>query len=99
MSFLVPSPTSDRTTVTASSQQFSFTMVAGQIYVVTASVAAYLAQGSNPTASAADGSTYIAAGESVVITGNFGAKLAIIRAGAADGEATMTLASLTNAGR
>lgn len=99
MSFLVPSPISDRTTVTAASQQFSFTMVAGEVYVLTSSVAAYILQGSNPTAAAADGSTYITAGDSIVITANFGAKLAIIRAGAVDGEATLTKALVTTTGR
>lgn len=91
MSFPVPTTTSDRSTVTAASQQFSFSMTAGQYYVVTSTIGAYILQGANPTASAADNNTYIAAGQSVLIDGSIGAKLAIIREGSSDGAATMTL--------
>lgn len=94
MPTFVPTPFSDRTTVTAASQQFSQTMVAGEYYVLTSSIGCYILQGSNPTASAADLNTYIAAGQSVPIDGSIGAKLAIIRAGASDGEATLTRAKL-----
>ncbi len=90
MSFPVPTTTSDRSTVTASSQQFSPTMVAGEFWVLTSSIACYILQGANPTAAAADTNTYVAAGESVMIAGALGAKLAIIRAGSSDGEATLT---------
>ncbi len=93
MSFPVPTTTSDRSTVTASSQQFSPTMVNGEFWILTSSIACYILQGSNPTAAAADGSTYVAAGESVIISGQLGAKLAIIRAGSSDGEATLTKAA------
>lgn len=89
---IVPTTNSDRSTVTAASQQFSFSMAAGQMYVLTSSIACYILQGSNPTAAAADGSTYVAANESVLIYGGLGAKLAIIRAGSSDGEATLTRA-------
>ncbi len=91
MSYPVPTATSDRTTVTSSSQQFSFTMVAGEFYVVTSTIGAYILQGTNPTAAAADNNTYIGPNQSVMIDGAAGAKLAIIREGSSDGAATMTL--------
>ena len=90
MSYVIPTPVSDRSTVTSASQQFSFTMNDDEFYVVTSTIGAYILQGSNPTASAADNNTYIAAGQSVLISGSLGAKLAIIREGAVDGAATMT---------
>lgn len=65
-------------------------MASGEYYVVTSTVGAYILQGSNPTAAAADNNTYIAAGQSILIDARCGAKLAIIREGGSDGAATMT---------
>ncbi len=93
MSYPVPTASSDRKTVTSSSQQFDTTMAAGEFYVMTSTVSCYIAQGSNPTAAASDGSTIISAGESVLIDATIGAKLAIIRIGSSDGEATLTRVS------
>lgn len=90
MSYPVPTAVSDRKTVTAASQQFDTTLADGSFYVMTSTVSCYIAQGSNPTASAADNSTIISAGQSVLIDGKIGAKLAIIRIGSSDGEATLT---------
>lgn len=94
MSFLVPTPFSDRTTVTSTSQVFSQSMVAGEYYVLTSDIACYILQGAAPTASAADLNTYVAAGQSVPIDGGIGTKLAIIRVGSSDGVATLTRAKL-----
>lgn len=93
MSYLVPTATSDRKTVTAASQQFDTTMAAGEHYVMTSTVSCYIAQAANPTAAPSDGSTIIFAGQSVLIDGQVGAKLAIIRIGSSDGEATLTRAA------
>lgn len=90
MSFPIPvAAASVRTTVTASSQQFG-AMVADNYYVLTSSIACYIKQGTNPTATAGDGSTIVGAGVPTIISGDQGAKLAIIRIGASDGEATLT---------
>lgn len=90
MSYPVPTTSSDRKTVTVASQQFDTTLASGEFFVMTSTVSCYIAQGANPTASAADGSTIISAGQSVLIEGDLGAKLAIIRIGSSDGEATLT---------
>ncbi len=87
------SSNSDRKTVTGSSAQFDTSMAAGEFYVFTTSVAAYIAQGSNPTADAADGSVLIGKGQSCMIDGRLGAKLAVKRA-TEDGEATLTRAKI-----
>lgn len=91
---VVPTTSSDYKTVTSSSQQFDTTMAAEEFYVFTSSVACYIAQGANPTAAAADGSTILGAGQSCMIDGRIGAKLAVKRIGSVDGEATLTRAKI-----
>lgn len=98
MSFPIPTTVSYRSTVTSSSQVFSVAMATGEWYVFTSTVACYIKQGApTPTASAADGSTIISAGESVIIKGDLGSKLAVIRIGTTDGEATLTKALFQSA--
>jgi hypothetical protein len=86
--------TSDRKTVTSTSAQFDTTMAAGEFYVFTTTVAAYIKQGANPvTATAADASVLIGPGQSCLIDGGIAAKLAVLRA-TEDGEATLTRAKI-----
>lgn len=90
MSFPVPvAGSSVRTTVTVASQQISLADPAG-FYQFTTTVACYVAQGANPTASAANGSQIVGPNESLIVSAAQGAKLAVIRIGAVDGEATLT---------
>lgn len=92
MSTPVPvTSTADYKTVSSPAVQFDTSMDTDEYWVFTPSVACFIAQGSNPTASAGDGSTYVAAGESVLIHGYLGAKLSVIRA-SSDGVATLTRA-------
>lgn len=92
---ITPVPaTSDRQTVTSSAVTFDTTMASGEFWVFTTSVAAYIKQGSAPTASAADGSTLIGAGQSCLIEGVLGAKLSVIYE-SIDGVATLTRAKVT----
>lgn len=70
------------------------TMAAGQFWVFEASVACYINQGANPTAAAADGNVYLGPNEPIIIDGSVGAKLAVIRAGADDGECTIVRAKM-----
>lgn len=64
-------------------------MQPGELYVLTCSVAAWVAQGSNPTASAADGNIYVPADTPTLIDGTQGEKLAVLRVGSNDGVATL----------
>lgn len=91
MSYPVPVTSSAlRLVIDAVAASFTATMLDDQFFVFTPSVACYIAQGAAPTASAANGSTYVAAGESVLIDGGVGAKLSVIRAGGDDGFGTLT---------
>lgn len=69
--------------VTDTSQQFgqiaSADLAATDVAVFTCDTDCYIAQGANPTASGADGSQLIPAGQPVLIDGAQGAKLAVIR--------------------
>lgn len=86
--------TSDRQTVTLSSVNFDTTLASGTFYVFTTTVAAYIKQGTGAqTATAGDASVLIGAGQSCLIDGALGTKVAVIRA-TADGEATLTTAKI-----
>lgn len=86
----------NRKTYSSTSVTFDTVMLVDWYYVFTATTPCYIAQHATaPVASVGDGSTYIPAGASVLIFGAIGAKLAVIRAGAVDGEATLTAAVLT----
>jgi hypothetical protein len=82
---------SDKIDVTNASTQFATlnAMAAGQRFRFISTTACWIKQAANPTASAAAGSMYVAAGELVNVKGDHGAKLAVIRA-SADGIATLT---------
>ena len=85
---------SDRKTYSGVSVTFDASMAANEVCVFTASTMCYIAQHADtPVASAADGSVLIQAGESVMIWGALGAKLAVIRE-SADGAATLTKAAV-----
>lgn len=77
-----------RSTVTASAQQLG-AMAATRSYLFTSTVACYVKQGANPTATAGDASMLVAAGGSVFLWGGDGTKISVIRA-TADGECTLT---------
>lgn len=81
--------TSKRSTVTATSQQINIPMLTNRLYALTSTTACYIKQGANPTATAGDASSLVAAGGTVVVHGGDGAVLAVIRA-SADGECTLT---------
>ena len=82
---------SDYNTVTAASQQL-VAMTAGRTYRFVSSVDAYVAVGTNPTASAADNSHYVAAGRELLVRAVATNDLvAVIRVGGADGVCTLSL--------
>lgn len=90
----IPIPsTSARLAVGIASAQFSLVLADGSYYVYTATVGTWIAQGANPTASAAAGSMFVPANTLLTIAGLVGAKLAVIRA-SVDGDASLTLLSV-----
>ena len=95
--FPVPVPgTSAHISVTDAAAKFSTVMAAGEAWLFTASIDCYIKQGtSDVTASAADGSTLVAAGAGVVIEGALGAYLSALRVGSTSGVATLTQVGLT----
>ncbi len=89
---LVPEITeSAYSTVLVGSAQFATVMAAGELFEFCSTVACYIAQGANPTASAGAGSMYVPANRPIVIDPAYaaGVKLAVIRA-VGDGSATLT---------
>lgn len=90
MSYPVPTTSSDFQSVGASEVDFDTTMASGEYFVFSTSTDCFIKQGAAPVAaSAADGSTFVGAGQSVLIDGALGAKLSVIR-NTADGKATLT---------
>lgn len=83
---------SDQLDVEATSAQFATIddMAADRFYRYCCTVPSWIAQGADPTASAAAGNMFVDAGEVVLIDGALGAKLAAIREGGSDGKATLT---------
>lgn len=81
--------TSKTVTVDGTSQQFDLDMGANEFWMFVSATACYIAQGANPTASAADGSVYVPANVIIPINGRAGAKLAVIQA-ASGGLASLT---------
>ena len=84
---------SETENVTAVSAAYAMALAPGRYYVFVSSTACWIKQGAAPTASAADGSMYVPAGVVVVLSGNDGVALAVIR-DAADGKASLTPARL-----
>lgn len=80
---------SDSVAVDGTSRQFAPTMADGQTWRYCASVATWIAQSANPTATAADGSMFVPAGVEILIDGGAGAKLAVIQ-DSVGGVATLT---------
>lgn len=81
---------SDLKVVAGTETDFDTAMAVTDLFVFTCDIDAYIAQGAAPVAaSAADGSMFVPAGMPVVIDGAQGAKLSVIRKGAADGVATL----------
>ena len=95
MAHLLITSLADEVAVGAGSVQFgtllmTTTGVVGQNrYQYVANVASWIAQGSNPTATAGAGSTYVPAGVIVLLDGHLGAKLAVIQDGSG-GKASLT---------
>ena len=90
MSYPVPvTAFADHQTVTITSATFDTVMESGKLYLFASSVDCYIAQGDTPTASAADGSTFVPAGHVTLIDGRIAAKLAVVR-DTEDGAATLT---------
>lgn len=90
----VPTPTSFHTSVTGTSQQIDAGMEPDTYWVFTSSVPCLIKQGDDPTAAASDGSTFLGAGQSVMLDGSAGSTLAVIRVGGTSGEATLTRAKV-----
>lgn len=89
MSYPVPvTASAEYLAVSTTADEFVTEMEADQYFVFTCSVPCYIAQGETPTASAADGSTYVGAGESVLIDGTIGPYLSVL--GTTAGVATLT---------
>lgn len=87
---VVPCAASDYSTVTSSNQVFGISLSRGNLYLFTSTVACFITQHADtPVASAAAGSILVPAGTSILIHGNQGAKVAVIR-DTADGKATLT---------
>jgi hypothetical protein len=80
--------TSVRQTVTASAAQLG-AMEGKRTYAFSTTVACYVKQGVNPTATAGDGSALVPAGATIYVSGLDGAVLSVVRA-TADGECTLT---------
>lgn len=89
---LVPvAGSSAKVTVEATEEDFGTTMANGELYVFTADVDARIKQGAAPlAATAGDGSMFVKAGMPVLIDGNQGAKLSVLRKDT-DGVATLQL--------
>ncbi len=85
--------TSDVKSVTNVAAQFDAEMGLGQWWMFSSTTACFIAQGANPTASAADGSVAVAAGQVVMLLGTHGAKLSVVRQ-SADGVASLCKAQL-----
>lgn len=92
---IIPTPSSAFLTVSGSSQQFATTLVAAdeQYFVLSTATDLYFLQGANPTATAGANSTFLAAGQSCLVDGRQGAKLAVIQS-TAGGGATLTRVSI-----
>jgi hypothetical protein len=89
--FFINPTGSDNTAVTASSGQNStIAMVATGTYLFLSDVSCYLAQGANPTASAADGSMLVPAGVGILLRGSAGAKIAVIASSASTGNCSLS---------
>lgn len=78
-------------TVTAASQVIAPTLVRGKKYLYTCDIGSWVKQGANPTATAGAGSMYVPAGYPLMVLGTRGLKLAVLRNGAVDGNASLTL--------
>ena len=92
MPLIIPvTASSDKLDVGVASAQFATlnALANGRIYRFICTVACWIKQAANPTASAAAGNMYVGANEVVLIDGALGAKLAVIRA-SGDGVATLT---------
>lgn len=86
--------TSDFKAVAGASAVFDASMGSTEFWVFTSNTNCYINQhASAPVASAADGSLFVAAGASVLISGKHGAKLAVIQ-DSAGGSATLCRAIL-----
>lgn len=90
MALLVPvTELSDVTAVAATAATSGLTMLAGVLYRFVANTDCFIKQGATPTATAADASMFVPSRVEVVLSGNNGAALSIIR-DTADGKASLT---------
>lgn len=77
-------------TVTNVAQPIATDLETGRLYQFVSTITCWIAQGATPTASAAAGSKFCAAGESVIINGGHGVGLSVIREGGSNGAASLT---------
>ncbi len=90
MSFVIPvTSSSDLTAIGAAAATFALSMEPGLCYLFVANTDCFVLQGANPTATAADGSMFVPSRSAVVLSGDNGAKLSVIR-DTADGKASLT---------
>jgi hypothetical protein len=89
---IVANPGSVYTATSGSAANLSG-MISTRFYVLTCTAAILFAQGAAPTASAASGSTVLAAGESILLDGGNGAVVSVIQV-TAGGAATLTPVSI-----
>lgn len=77
------------TTVTNTSQQVELDTPSSGLYRFVSTVACWITQGADPTATAGAGSKFCGASEVVDLSVGHGAKVAVLRA-SGDGDATLT---------
>ena len=90
MALLVPiTSLSDVTSVGIAAATSGLTMVAGTLYRFVANTDCFIKQGTAPTATSADGSMFVPSRAEVILSGDNGAGLSVIR-DTADGKASLT---------
>lgn len=80
-------------TLTNVAQEIADELVPGKKYLYTADIGSWVAQGTDdapPTASAGVGSMYVPAGYVLTVLGGRGTTLSVLRAGGANGNASLT---------
>ena len=87
---MVLTPTTGYVFVSGTPETFSTTMTINTFWAFIANVDAFVCQGVNPTAGPSDGSTFVRAGERVIVEGGNFPKLSVVKAMPDDGFATLT---------
>ena len=89
MSRMVLTPTTGYVFVSDAPEQFNVEMTQST-WAFIANVDAFICQGVNPTAGPSDGSTFVRAGERVIVEGGNFPKLSVVKASPDDGHASLS---------